>query len=195
MSYDAALRREEICSLETTGIDPAHRMLRIRAEKTKNRTETIVPYSPAKSELLGRYLPIRRAPSRERGPLFLSESYRNHGQPNFDLDLVQSNRARGRTVQSASFYATQPSASLPQYSSCSTRWTAKQEKLQLLDSCFFLTSPFIELTSHFDRPWVTETLAGIISRRNSSLQGADFRLSDPRHFFGRDSGGIERPTR
>src|SRR2546425_9603509 len=33
MSYDAALRREEICSLETTDIDPAHRMLRIRAEK------------------------------------------------------------------------------------------------------------------------------------------------------------------
>jgi len=32
MSYDAALRREEICSLETTDIDPAHRMMRIRAE-------------------------------------------------------------------------------------------------------------------------------------------------------------------
>ena len=56
MSYDAALRREEICSLETTDIDPAHRMLRIRAEKTKNRTERIVPYSPATSELFSRYL-------------------------------------------------------------------------------------------------------------------------------------------
>ena len=81
MSYDAALRREEICSLETTDIDPAHRMLRIRAEKTKNRTERIVPYSSATSELFGRYLLIRRALSRERGPLFLSESCRNHGQP------------------------------------------------------------------------------------------------------------------
>jgi integrase/recombinase XerD len=81
MSYDAALRREEICSLETTDIDPAHRMLRIRAEKTKNRTERIVPYSPATSELFGEYLLIRRALSRERGPLFLSESCRNHGQP------------------------------------------------------------------------------------------------------------------
>jgi len=81
MSYDAALRREEICSLETTDIDPAHRMLRIRAEKTKNRTERIVPYSPSTGELFGRYLLIRRALSRERGPLFLSESCRNHGQP------------------------------------------------------------------------------------------------------------------
>jgi integrase/recombinase XerD len=80
MSYDAALRREEICSLETTDIDPAQRMLRIRAEKTKNRTERIVPYSPATSELFGRYLLIRRELSRERGPLFLSESCRNHGQ-------------------------------------------------------------------------------------------------------------------
>jgi integrase/recombinase XerD len=61
MSYDAALRREEICSLETTDIDPAHRMLRIRPEKTKNRTERIVPYSRATSELFGKYLLIRRA--------------------------------------------------------------------------------------------------------------------------------------
>jgi integrase/recombinase XerD len=81
MSYDAALRREEVCSLETTDIDPAHRMLRIRAEKTKNRTERIVPYSPATSELFSRYLLIRRELSRERGPLFLSESCRNYGQP------------------------------------------------------------------------------------------------------------------
>ena len=81
MSYDAALRREEICSLETTDIDPAHRLLRIRAEKTKNRTERIVPYSPATSELFSRYLLVRRELSRERGALFLSESCRNYGQP------------------------------------------------------------------------------------------------------------------
>src|SRR6266404_8958598 len=81
MSYDAALRREEVCSLETTDIDPARRLLRIRAEETKGRRERVVPYSPATSELFGRYLRIRRELSRERGPLFLSESYRNHGQP------------------------------------------------------------------------------------------------------------------
>jgi len=167
---------------------PAHRMLRIRAEKTKNRTERIVPYSPAKSELLGRYLPIRRAPSRERGPLFRSESYRYHGQP---ISIWTWSKVIARVAERCDL----PRFILPQYSSCSTRWTAKQEKLQPLDSCFFSTSPFIELTRYADRSWVTETFAGIISRRNSSLQGADFRLSDPRHFFGRDSGGIERPTR
>jgi integrase len=47
MSYDAALRREEICSLEVADIDPAHRLLRIRLEVTKNRRERVVPYSLA----------------------------------------------------------------------------------------------------------------------------------------------------
>jgi integrase/recombinase XerD len=37
MSYDCALRRQEICNLETGDIDPAHRMIRIRAENTKGR--------------------------------------------------------------------------------------------------------------------------------------------------------------
>src|SRR5216683_2329512 len=32
MSYDAALRREEVCSLETTDVDPANRLLRIRPQ-------------------------------------------------------------------------------------------------------------------------------------------------------------------
>ena len=60
MSYDAALRREEICSLETTDIDPAHRLLRIRLEATKGRRERIVPYSVPTSEIFGRYLSERR---------------------------------------------------------------------------------------------------------------------------------------
>ena len=81
MSYDAALRREEICSLETTDIDPAHRLLRIRLEATKGRRERIVPYSVPTSELFGRYLSERRKLSRERGRLFLSESNRNQGKP------------------------------------------------------------------------------------------------------------------
>lgn len=81
MSYDAALRREEPCSLETTDIDPAHRLLRIRLETTKNRRERIVPYSVPTSDLFSQYLGERRRHSRERGRLFLSESYRNHGQP------------------------------------------------------------------------------------------------------------------
>lgn len=81
MSYDAALRREEICSLETTDVDPAHRLLRIRLEATKGRRERIVPYSVPTSELFGQYLGERRKLSRERGPLFLSESNRNQGKP------------------------------------------------------------------------------------------------------------------
>jgi site-specific recombinase XerD len=81
MSYDAALRREEICNLQTTDIDPAHRLLRIRSEATKSRRERIVPYSGSTGELFGQYLRVRRELSRERGPLFLSESRRNFGQP------------------------------------------------------------------------------------------------------------------
>ena len=81
MSYDAALRREEICSLEVSDVDPAHRLLRIRLEVTKNRRERIVPYSVATSELFSQYLRIRRELSRERGRLFLSESCRNYGRP------------------------------------------------------------------------------------------------------------------
>ncbi|MCZ4525833.1 tyrosine-type recombinase/integrase [Rhodococcus erythropolis] len=41
LAYDAALRREELCSLRTDDLDPAHRTLRIRAETTKNRLERI----------------------------------------------------------------------------------------------------------------------------------------------------------
>ena len=37
LAYDAALRREELCSLRTDDVDPARRMLRIRAETTKNQ--------------------------------------------------------------------------------------------------------------------------------------------------------------
>jgi site-specific recombinase XerD len=81
MSYDCALRREELCNLETGDIDPAHRLVRIRAENTKGRRERVVPYSEPTSELYARYLGNRRQISRDRGRLFLSESRRNSGQP------------------------------------------------------------------------------------------------------------------
>lgn len=81
MAYDAALRREELCSLEVGDIDPAHRLLRIRAETTKNRQERMVPYSEATSVLYMAYLHHRRTLNQARGPLFLSESRRNRGQP------------------------------------------------------------------------------------------------------------------
>src|SRR5258708_14888659 len=81
LSYDSALRREELCSLATGDIDPAHRLLHIRAETTKTRQARVVPYSPITSDLLVSYLQERRALSRERGLLFLSSSRRNRGKP------------------------------------------------------------------------------------------------------------------
>ncbi len=81
LAYDAGLRREELCSLSTNDIDPAHRLLHIRAEHTKNRRARTVPYSEATSVLYMAYLNHRRELSRARGPLFLSESRRNHAQP------------------------------------------------------------------------------------------------------------------
>lgn len=56
LAYDAALRREELCSLRTEDLDPAHRTLRVRAETTKNRLERVVPYSAPTGVLLSGYL-------------------------------------------------------------------------------------------------------------------------------------------
>ncbi len=81
LAYDAALRREELCALRTDDLDPAHRMLRIRAETTKTRRERAVPYSMPTGELLSGYLAHRSSLSRARGPLFLSESRRNRAEP------------------------------------------------------------------------------------------------------------------
>lgn len=81
LAYDAALRREELCSLRTDDVDPAHRTLRVRAETTKNRRERVVPYSAPTGVLLSGYLAHRATISRARGPLFLSESRRNRAQP------------------------------------------------------------------------------------------------------------------
>ena len=80
-AYDAALRREELCALATGDIDPAHRILRIRAETTKNMAERSVPYSAETGTLYAAYLQERQTLSRSRGPLFLSESDRNLAHP------------------------------------------------------------------------------------------------------------------
>jgi len=81
LAYDAGLRREELCSLRTDDLDPGHRTLRVRAETTKNQLERVIPYSVSTGVLLSGYLAHRVTISRARGPLFLSESRRNHGQP------------------------------------------------------------------------------------------------------------------
>jgi integrase/recombinase XerD len=81
LAYDAGLRREELCTLSTSDLDPAHRLLHIRAEHTKGRRARAVPYSETTSALYVAYLHHRRELSRERGPLFLSESRRNYACP------------------------------------------------------------------------------------------------------------------
>jgi site-specific recombinase XerD len=81
LAYDAGLRREELCALETGDLDPAHRLVNIRAETTKNRRARILPYSETTQCLYVGYLQHRRQLSRERGGLFLSESHRNQGCP------------------------------------------------------------------------------------------------------------------
>jgi site-specific recombinase XerD len=81
LAYDAALRREELCGLESGDLQPAHRLLRVRAETSKSRQDRVVPYSETTGVLLGAYLAHRRELSRKRGPLFLSESRRNRAEP------------------------------------------------------------------------------------------------------------------
>jgi integrase/recombinase XerD len=81
LAYDAGLRREELCLLRTDDLDPAYRMLRVRAETTKNRRERAVPYSTTSGVLLRHYLEERRGLSTTRGPVFLSVSRRNRAQP------------------------------------------------------------------------------------------------------------------
>lgn len=80
-AYDAGLRREELCRLESQDVDPAHRMVRVRAETTKGGRDRVVPYSAVTGELLKAYLIHRRTLGQRRGPLFLSESRRNRAVP------------------------------------------------------------------------------------------------------------------
>ena len=77
-AYDAALRREELCGLQTDDLDPSSRTLRVRAENTKGRRDRVVPYSSVSDALLRQYLSHRQNIARKRGPLFLSESRRNY---------------------------------------------------------------------------------------------------------------------
>lgn len=80
LSYDSALRRQELLTLDTADIDPAHRLVRIRAEHAKNRCERVVPYSEPTARLYANYLEQRRQISRARGRVFLSVSNRNAGR-------------------------------------------------------------------------------------------------------------------
>lgn len=81
LSYDAALRREELCSLLISDFDFANRMLTVRCEITKGRRERVVPFSAVTATLLAAYLRHRRKLSLSSGGIFLSESRRNRTKP------------------------------------------------------------------------------------------------------------------
>ena len=69
MAYDAGLRRQELLGLETNDIDPAHWLIRIKAENSENYMERVVPYRTNRSSP-SNYLQHRRTLSRDRCQLF-----------------------------------------------------------------------------------------------------------------------------
>ncbi|MBK0003967.1 site-specific integrase [Erwinia sp. S63] len=104
LAYDCALRREELCKIATDDIDPARRLLTVRAENTKNRCGRVVPYSSVTGELFMDWLAERRQLSTSRGPLFLSRSPRNRAEP-------VSGWTWSKIVRSLALKAGQPSIS------------------------------------------------------------------------------------
>jgi integrase/recombinase XerD len=81
LQYDCALRREELCLLELSDFDFAHRTLRVRVETTKSMADRILVYSETTGLLFREYLTHRSSITRGRGRLFLSESHRNFAAP------------------------------------------------------------------------------------------------------------------
>ena len=94
LAYDAALRREELCALRTDDLDPAHRMLRIRAETTKTRRERAVPYSMPTGELLSGYLAHRSSPQPCPRAIVLVRITAQPSRAPDAMDVVQGGAAR-----------------------------------------------------------------------------------------------------
>ena len=87
LTYDAALRREELMSLRVDDIDWAHGILTIRARDDEGRTHEICACFSGGLAPGRRYIE-ERPPSahcrlrwRGTGPIFLSQSTRNPGRP------------------------------------------------------------------------------------------------------------------
>lgn len=81
LAYYGALRRAEVTALRIDDIDPGHRLIRIRAETTKNHRERMVCYSPAVTPVLAAHLQQLRHQGFSGVALFRSVSDRNHGMP------------------------------------------------------------------------------------------------------------------
>lgn len=78
LAYDAALRREELCRLRLTDLDPERRTLRV---PVPGRADRAVPLGAEVAARCAAYLRERREADRAGGALFLSESPRNRAQP------------------------------------------------------------------------------------------------------------------
>lgn len=81
LAYYGALRRTELTALRLEDIDLAHRLIRIRAETTKNRRERIVCYSADVTPVLANHFRQLRLAGWSGGALFRSASDRNYGAP------------------------------------------------------------------------------------------------------------------
>ncbi|WP_448868820.1 tyrosine-type recombinase/integrase [Enterobacter ludwigii] len=81
LAYHGALRRTEVTTITIEDIDPAHRLIRIRAENTKGKRERVVCYGPAITPVLAAHLRNLRQTGITGGALFRSFSDRNYGSP------------------------------------------------------------------------------------------------------------------
>ncbi|RBO13683.1 MULTISPECIES: tyrosine-type recombinase/integrase [Pantoea] len=81
LAYFGALRRAEVTALTLEDIDPAHRLIRIRAETTKSRRERVVCYGPDVTPILANHLRQLKQAGLKQGALFCSFSDRNYGAP------------------------------------------------------------------------------------------------------------------
>ncbi|WP_324680727.1 site-specific integrase [Hymenobacter sp. GOD-10R] len=81
LAYEAALRREEVCSLQIGDLDQNHLLLTVRKETTKNNMQRIVPISAPTHRLFAQYLALRPFAPSPKDPLFLSNSRSNKNEP------------------------------------------------------------------------------------------------------------------
>ncbi len=87
LAHDGALRREEIVLLRIDDIDRQTHTIKIRAEITKNKMPGIIVLSHPTWIRLNEYIEEDRAAlalaygAETEGPIFLSDSHRNPGQP------------------------------------------------------------------------------------------------------------------
>lgn len=81
LAYHGALRRAEVTAIAIEDVDPAHRLIRIRAENTKSKRERVVCYGPEITPVLAAHFRQLHQAGINGGALFRSASDRNYGSP------------------------------------------------------------------------------------------------------------------